>query len=125
MQRFYLLYPKANTILPQVGEEIFMIPWGHHKVIMDKYQDDVNKAMFFVRKTIANNWSRGLLENFIDTDLYERQGHAITNFQSALPQPHGDLAQEITKDPPPDMKSSLCHSRGKLSLSKSETVARF
>ncbi len=114
MQRFYLLYPKADTILPQVGgelpaqdeqivpqvgEEIFMIPWGHHKVIMDKYQDDVNKAMFFVRKTIANNWSRGMLENFVDTDLYERQGHAITNFQSALPQPHGDLAQEITKDP--------------------------
>jgi len=114
MQRFYLLYPKVDTILsqveeesavqdeqivPQVGEEIFMIPWGHHKVIMDKYQDDVNKAMFFVHKTIANNWSRGMLENFVDTDLYERQGHAITNFKSALPQPHGELAQEITKDP--------------------------
>lgn len=115
MQRFYLLYHKADIILPQVGEglvatdrqkflpqlgeEIFMIPWGHHKVIMDKYQDNVNKAIFFVRKTIANNWSRGMLENFVDTDLYERQGHAVTNFQSVLPQPHGDLAQEITKDP--------------------------
>ncbi|MDE7336023.1 MAG: PDDEXK nuclease domain-containing protein, partial [Muribaculaceae bacterium] len=76
-----------------------MIPWGHHKVIMDKYQDNINKAIFFVRKTIANNWSRGMLENFVDTDLYERQGRAITNFHSALPQPHGDLAQEITKDP--------------------------
>ncbi len=114
MQRFYLLYPEDDTILPQhgeeltvqdelilpqVGEEIFMIPWGHHKVIMDKYQNDVDKAMFFVRKTITNNWSRGMLENFVDTDLYERQGHAITNFQRALPKPHGDLAQEITKDP--------------------------
>jgi len=114
MQRFYVLYPETDTIppqlgeemvvydkqiVPQVGEEIFMIPWGHHKVIMDKYQNDVNKAMFFVRKTIANNWSRGMLENFVDTDLYERQGHAITNFQSALPKPHGDLAQEMTKDP--------------------------
>ena len=114
MQRFYLLYPKADKILPQVeeeiteqesqivpqvGEEIFMIPWGHHKVIMDKYQDNINKAIFFVRKTIANNWSRGMLENFVDTDLYERQGRAITNFHSALPHPHGDLAQEITKDP--------------------------
>lgn len=114
MQRFYLLYPEVDRILPQlgeelsithrqiipqVGEEIFMIPWGHHKVIMDKYQDNVNKAMFFVRKTIANNWSRGMLENFIDTDLYERQGHAITNFQKALPKAHGELAQEITKDP--------------------------
>lgn len=99
MQRFYLLYPKVDKVFPQAGEEIFMIPWGHHKVIMDKYQDNVTKAMFFVRKTIANNWSRGMLENFVDTDLYERQGHAITNFQSALPQPNGELAQEITKDP--------------------------
>ncbi len=112
MQRFYWLYPRIDVILPQVGEElverefvpqvgeeIFMIPWGHHKVIIDKYKDDLNKAMFFVRKTIANNWSRGMLENFVDTDLYERQGNAITNFKSALPHPHGDLAQEITKDP--------------------------
>ena len=114
MQRFYLLYPEADiilpqaeeeiveqesNILPQVGEEIFMIPWGHHKVIMDKYQNNIKKAIFFVRKTIVNNWSRGMLENFVDTDLYERQGRAITNFQNTLPQPHGDLAQELSKDP--------------------------
>ena len=68
MQRFYLLYPEADiilpqaeeeiveqesNILPQVGEEIFMIPWGHHKVIMDKYQNNIRKAIFFVRKTIV------------------------------------------------------------------------
>lgn len=76
-----------------------MIPWGHHKVIMDKYQNNIKKAIFFVRKTIVNNWSRGMLENFVDTDLYERQGRAITNFQNTLPQPHGDLAQELSKDP--------------------------
>ena len=37
--------------------------------------------------------------NFLETDLYERQGQAITNFQYTLPKGTGDLAQEITKDP--------------------------
>ncbi len=50
-------------------------------------------------KTIENNWSRAVLLNWLSTDLYERQGKAITNFNTRLPEPQGDLAQEITKDP--------------------------
>ena len=40
-----------------------------------------------------------MLLNFLDTDLYERQGKAITNFDMILPERDSDLAQEITKDP--------------------------
>lgn len=32
-------------IHPQVGGEIFCIPWGHHKLIMDKVKGDVKKAL--------------------------------------------------------------------------------
>jgi len=35
---------------------------------------------------------------FLETDLYECQGQAITNFQYTLPKVKGDLEQEITKD---------------------------
>ena len=52
-----------------------------------------------MKKTILNNWSRAVLLNYLDTDLYERQGKAISNFEYALPEPQSDLAQEITKDP--------------------------
>lgn len=52
-----------------------------------------------MKKTILNNCSRAVLLNFLDTDLYERQGKAISNFEYALPEPQSDLAQEITKDP--------------------------
>ncbi len=31
--------------------------------------------------------------NFLSTDLYERQGNAITNFKAVLPVPESDLAQ--------------------------------
>ncbi len=37
--------------------------------------------------------------NFIDSNLFERQGEAITNFKYTLPKDTSGLAQEITKDP--------------------------
>ena len=37
--------------------------------------------------------------NFLDTDLYDRQGKAITNFDKVMPSVQSDLAQEMTKDP--------------------------
>lgn len=99
---FYELY-NENLNLPQAGVEsmlpIFQIPWGHNKVIIDKCKGKPEKAIFYVRKILENNWSRAVLLNFLDTDLYERQGQAITNFQQTLPAEQSDLAQEITKDP--------------------------
>ena len=51
-----------------------------------------------MNEVIKNNWSRAVLLNFLDTNLYERQGKAISNFKMTLPTYTGDLAQEITKD---------------------------
>ena len=79
--------------------ELSMVPWGHHRQIIINSKGNVDKAIFFVRKVIENNWSRGVLMNFLDTDLYERTGKAINNFHSTLPKPHSDLAQEMTRDP--------------------------
>ena len=75
------------------------MPWGHHVRIIDKCKDDSNKALFFVHQTVINGWSRNLLLNFLSTDLYERQGKALTNFNRTLPDETSDLAQELTKDP--------------------------
>lgn len=93
-----------NEITHQPGAQIdkniiFMIPWGHHKVIMDKCKEDQRKALFFVQKTLENNWSRAVLLNFLDTKLFDRQGKAVTNFEYTLPPARSDLAQELTKDP--------------------------
>ena len=116
MWRFYELYPlaeispqvvadSAHSNLPQVGADlieqdiIFQIPWGHHRFILDKCRSDRQKALFYVDKVLENSWSRALLLNYLDTDLYERQGKAVTNFKATLPAIQGDLAQAITKDP--------------------------
>lgn len=104
MKYFYDLYAES-TNRPQLVDDfssleiIYQIPWGHHRCIIDKCRNDCKKALFYVGKVIENNWSRAVLLNFLDTDLYERQGKAITNFQATLPAVQSDLAQAITKDP--------------------------
>ncbi|MBR1547119.1 MAG: DUF1016 family protein [Prevotella sp.] len=93
----------GQTIAPQVGEqimrEIMSIGWGHHKILIDKYRNTPERALFYVHQTVLNGWSRNILLNFIDTDLYERHGKALTNFGRTLPDEASDLAQELTKDP--------------------------
>ena len=79
--------------------EICSIPWFHQRTIIDKCKGNPHKALFFVHKIIENNWGRGILLNFLKTDLYERSGKAISNFNSTLPALQSDLAQQITKDP--------------------------
>lgn len=83
----------------KVAQELFSIPWGHVRLLIDKCRGDSNKALFYAQKTLENNWSRAVLANFLNTNLYERQGKAVSNFAETLPVPQGNLAQEVTKDP--------------------------
>ena len=115
MAAFYDMYKDVENLQQLVAESsndnlqqlvanseianIFLIPWGHHIQILTKCKGDRNKALFFVNKTVTNNWSRNTLLNFLDTGLYEREGKAITNFGKILPDVGSDLAMEITKDP--------------------------
>ncbi len=93
----------SSEVVPQTVEQLeemlFSIPWGHHRYLMDRYGTEPAKALFYVRKTMEEGWSRDVLLNFMDTDLYEREGKALTNFTRTLPDETSDLAQELTKDP--------------------------
>lgn len=114
-KRFYALYNQQFILLPQLVEEsnkenlpqlverlysdLFSIPWGHHRYIIDKCSNDSGKALFYVRQTLENGWSRDVLLNMLGTNLYERSGKALTNFKDTLPKVDSDLAQELTRDP--------------------------
>ena len=77
---------------------IFQIPWFHHVQIFTKCKS-VPEALFYVQKTIQNGWSRAMLMNIMETDLYQRQGKGINNFDRLLPDVQSDLAKELMKDP--------------------------
>lgn len=107
--------------VPQVGEfskpfhsilmqqsnfpiNIFAIPWGHHKVLIDRFEDEPQKALFYAGKILEHSWSRATLTNMIgekgkNNGLYERQGKAVNNFPTTLALPTGDLAKELFNDP--------------------------
>ena len=74
------------------------IPWGHHIVIIGKSKGNRDKALFYVRKTIENGWSRADLQVAIGDRLYEKTGKALTNFSGTLPAPDGYLAKELIKN---------------------------
>ena len=89
---------KVAQVVPQLENQLFQIPWGHHILIMQKIKD-VSEAFFYVKETIENSWSRAVLEYQIETNLYARKGKAITNFKNTLPEIESDLANALLKDP--------------------------
>ena len=105
-----VIVPQAegqNELVPQSGGQnkpaivsdiIWKLPWGHIKIILDKIKDP-KVALFYIKETIENSWSRDVLALQIKSELYKRQGKAITNFKQTLPEPQSDLAQQALKDP--------------------------
>ncbi len=106
IRRWYLFWSSDRPIAKQAATQleencekgIFQIPWWHHVVILTKIQNR-DQALFYVRKTIENNWSRAVLTHQIESGLHQRAGQAVTNFEATLPAPQSDLARETLKNP--------------------------
>lgn len=92
MRAFAEAYPDEKFVHQAGGQ----IPWKHNCVILDKVKDP-EQRIWYIQKTIENSWSRSVLVHQISTDLYRRQGGALTNFQEVLPSPQSDLAQSLLK----------------------------
>lgn len=89
----------ANEAGPVMPFPVFlgMIPWGHHIEILQSCKD-VKEAIFYVEKTIQNNWSRAMLSHAITADFYKDVSKPLHNFEFTLPKPQGDLAAELMKN---------------------------
>lgn len=99
MRAFYLAYEKVSQAVRQIDDlPFFRIPWGHNVILVTRIKDD-QQRLWYAEKTIENGWSRSVLDIWIDSDLYNRQGKAINNFQETLPRPQSDLANQTLKDP--------------------------
>ena len=99
MKAFFDAYTKSRTAVRQIENmPIFSIPWGHNVILFERVKS-IEERIWYAQKAIENGWSRSMLESWIESDLYKRQGKAITNFQAKLPKPHSDLAHQSLKDP--------------------------
>lgn len=84
--------------LPFVQVPLAQITWYHHITLLDKIKD-ANERKFYIQKAIENGWSRNVMVQQIDSNLYTRQGKAITNFKTTLPPSQSDLANDALKNP--------------------------
>jgi predicted nuclease of restriction endonuclease-like (RecB) superfamily len=78
--------------------EVAGLPWGHNVLLLFKLKDSTER-LWYAAKAVEHGWSRTVLTVQIETDLYRRQGKAVSNFSTTLPKPQSDLAQQSLKDP--------------------------
>ena len=101
MKRWYLFWNEflnRQHGIDDLEKTIFSIHWTQNIILFTKCKT-VEEAFFYVQGIVKNGWSKNILTIQIETNLYGRQGMAISNFSATLPNPHSDFAQEITKDP--------------------------
>ena len=94
MRAFAEAYPDESI----VQEVLAQITWYHHIALLDKVKGR-DERLWYARQAIQHGWSRNVLVHHIGTGLHHRQGHALTNFDRALPAPQSDLARGLLKDP--------------------------
>ncbi len=103
IKQWYIFWQQAvanleKPIWQQAVANVIQIPWGHNLVIVSKCKD-IDEAIFYLNNTLSHGISRSVLTHQIETDLYQREGRAITNFSDTLPPVQSDLVKEIIKDP--------------------------
>jgi len=94
MRKFAQLYSEADFVQRPVAQ----LSWGHHCSLMDRV-NTYDERIFYMYKTLEQGWSRDVLNLQIRSNLFVRQGSSLTNFQTQLPDPQSDLAQQTLKDP--------------------------
>jgi predicted nuclease of restriction endonuclease-like (RecB) superfamily len=82
-----------------IGQQgIDQLPWGHNITLMYEVPDKKERE-FYIKKVKEHGWSRNVLSMQIETNLYQREGKAVTNFDTRLPVPHSDLAKATLRNP--------------------------
>lgn len=76
------------------------LSWSHNVALIDKVKDD-EQRVWYAKKSIENGWSINVMVHQIESMLYKRQVLAdkTTNFETYLPSPQSELAQQTLKDP--------------------------
>ena len=93
MRQFAEAYPEGSIWQQAVAK----LPWGHNLLLLRV--PDMQERQFYAKKTIENGWSRAVLEHQIESQLFQRHGRALQNFDRTLPPGDSDLAKQLFKDP--------------------------
>ena len=96
--KYMRTFAKEWTNFELVQQLVAQLPWGHNLVLLSKLDFEEDR-LWYAKKIIEHGWSRNVLIHQVESKLIQREGKAITNFNSSLPKPQSDLAQATLKDP--------------------------
>ena len=63
-EQWYLFYSQEINKSQQAVGQLTQIPWGHNIAIISKCKN-LDEAIFYIEKTIQNNWLRSVLTHHI------------------------------------------------------------
>ena len=74
--------------------------WASHVILLNS-KLPLGECYWYITQSVANGWSRNVLQVEIETNLFARQITAkkVSNFSARLPKPQSDLANYLMKDP--------------------------
>jgi len=101
MVRFYREYSDIAFMpqaVAQIEQLIFLIPWGHNTVLIEKIADK-EVRFFYMQQIIKMGYSRSMLVDAIKNQLHLRNSITSSNFKELLSPAQSDLAIESFKDP--------------------------
>jgi predicted nuclease of restriction endonuclease-like (RecB) superfamily len=83
---------------PIVKRLVSQLPWGQIIRLIQMVKDPAVRD-FYIRETLAQGWSRSILEIQIQNQLHLRLGKAQNNFAMTMPPAESDMAAQLFKDP--------------------------
>lgn len=94
MRAFAEAYPDLEIVQRSVAQ----LPWRHNIALLEKLKDPAAR-LWYAQQAVTHGWSRDILALQIESNLYQRQGGAVTNFHQTLPPEQSDLTHQLLKDP--------------------------
>lgn len=91
-------FAEVWTDIELVQRTVALIPWRSNITLMDKLKDP-ELRLWYAQKTIENGYGKDMLVFQIESQLHLREGNAISNFTTALPDRDSDMAKQSFKDP--------------------------
>lgn len=121
MAKFSSLYSDIEFVQTVSAQ----LSWSHNVALLDKVKDDEQRA-WYAKKAIENGWSINVMVHQIESMLYNRQvlTEKTNNFETHLPSPQSELAQQALKDPSEYQITSLLPNELKDALPSAEDIEK-
>jgi predicted nuclease of restriction endonuclease-like (RecB) superfamily len=74
------------------------VSWSHHSLLIQKVKD-VSTRFWYMQQIVEQGWSYDTLNSQIKSNVHERQGTLVHNFDATLPDIHSQWAKSVFKDP--------------------------